>query len=78
MRETRNIYASFVNLLESNAVAMQQKIKFDLHPLEKGYKDHINNYSVPNHFTMVGKNLNELELEIQSKDKEQLMVAAQA
>jgi predicted SpoU family rRNA methylase len=57
---------------------MQQKVKFDLHPLEKGYKDHLSNYSVPNHFTMVGKNINDIELEIQSRDREEMIVAAQA
>jgi hypothetical protein len=46
--------------MESNAVAMQQKIKFDLHPLERGYKQR--EITMPNHFTIVGKNLNELEL----------------
>jgi hypothetical protein len=31
---------------------------------------------VPNHFTLVGKNLNEMELEIESRDREELMIAA--
>jgi hypothetical protein len=77
IRETRSVFASFVNLMESNALLMNQKVKFDLHPLEKGYKDHMSNYNVPNHFTMVGKNLNDMELEIESRDKEELMKAAQ-
>ena len=37
----------------------------------------MSNYNVPNHFTMVGKNLNDMELEIESRDKEELMKAAQ-
>ena len=41
MRENRNVYASFVNLMEGAlAVQMQQKIKFDANPLEKAYRDH--------------------------------------
>ena len=41
LRETRNIYASFVNLMEgTQAVVMQQKVKFDANPLEKAYRDH--------------------------------------
>ena len=77
VRETRSVFASFVNLMESNALLMNQKVKFDLHPLEKGYKDHLSNYNVPNHFTLVGKNLNEMELEIESRDREEMMMAAQ-
>ena len=78
MRENRNVYASFVNLMEgAHAVQMQQKIKFDANPLEKAYRDHQTNYNaVPNHFTMIGKNLNELENKIISRDQD-LMLQAQ-
>jgi hypothetical protein len=56
---------------------MQQKIKFDANPLEKAYRDHQTNYNaVPNHFTMIGKNLNELENKIISRDQD-LMLQAQ-
>ena len=49
MRETRNIYASFVNLMDSNAIAMKQKFKFDKAPLELTYKD----FGIfPNHFLL--------------------------
>lgn len=49
LRETRNIYASFVNLMDSNAVAMKQKYKFDKAPLELTYKD----FGIfPNHFLL--------------------------
>jgi len=63
MREARNIYASFVNLMEgAHAVLMQNKVKFEANPLEKAYRDHQTNYTaVPNHFTMIGKNINEIE-----------------
>ena len=78
MRENRNVYASFVNLMEgAHAVQMQQKVKFDANPLEKAYRDHQTNYNaVPNHFTMIGKNLNELENKIISRDQD-LMLQAQ-
>jgi len=37
VRETRNMYASFVNLMDTNAVVMKQKFKFDKAPTEFGY-----------------------------------------
>lgn len=40
VRESRNLYASFINLLDTNAVVMKQKYKFDKAPLEYGYKDY--------------------------------------
>ncbi len=41
VRETRNIYASFVNLMEgAHAIVMQHKVKFDANPLEKAYREH--------------------------------------
>lgn len=43
-----------------------------MHPLEKGYKEHVMASQIPNHFTLVGKNINEIELEIESRDKEEL------
>lgn len=57
MRETRNIYASFVNLMENNVV-LSQKHKFEKHPLEMGY---YYKQQVPNHLSMVGEKLDELE-----------------
>ena len=70
MRETRNVYASFVNLMEgAHAVLMQQKVKFDANPLEKARQDRNTNYgAVPDHFTMIGKNINEMENKIISRD----------
>lgn len=64
VRDTRNVYASFVNLMDSNAVAMKQKHKFDKAPLEMGYKD----YGIfPNHLLLsMGKNLNDIELAVQN------------
>jgi tubulin polyglutamylase TTLL5 len=52
VRESRNVYASFVNLLDTNALLMQQKHKFEAHPLEIGIRD-----LFPNHFGLIGKNL---------------------
>ena len=59
VRDTRSIYASFVNLMDTNAVAMKQKFKFDKAPTEFGYND----YGIfPNHMLLnMGKNLNEIE-----------------
>ena len=39
LRETRNVYASFVNLME-NSLLLSQKHKFDKHPLEMGYNSY--------------------------------------
>lgn len=40
VRDSRNVYASFINLLDTNAVIMKQKYKFEKAPLEMGYKDY--------------------------------------
>ena len=40
LRETRNIYASFVNLM-AHDIVLSQKHKFEKHPLELGYKDYL-------------------------------------
>ena len=63
MRDSRNLYASFVNLLDTKAVAMKQKHVFDAAPLEKGYKD----FGIfPNHVLLgLGKELNEMEAMVQ-------------
>ena len=39
VRDTRNCYATFVNLIDSNALAMKNPHQFSANPLEKGYKD---------------------------------------
>lgn len=59
VRETRNLYASFVNLMDSNAVAMKQKYKFAQAPTEMGYKD----FGIfPNHVLLnMSKNLDDIE-----------------
>ena len=64
VRETRNLYASFVNLMDTNAVIMKQKFQFDKAPTEMGYKD----YGIfPNHMLLnMGKNLNDLELDFKN------------
>lgn len=63
LRETRNIYASFVNLMSSDLL-LSNKHKFDKHPLEFGYKDYSAQQQAPNHLGMVGQKLNELEMMI--------------
>ena len=62
VRDTRNVYASFVNLME-NHFMLQQKHKFSKNPLERGYVSQLNNTNQAqlNHFTLMGQNLNELE-----------------
>ena len=53
----------------AHAVLMQNKVKFEANPLEKAYRDHQTNYTaVPNHFTMIGKNINEIENQIITRD----------
>jgi len=65
VRETRNMYASFVNLMDSNAVTMKQKFRFDKAPTEMGYKD----YGIfPNHMLInISKNLDDMETEFKEK-----------
>ena len=68
--------------MDSNAVAMKQKHKFDKAPLEMGYKD----YGIfPNHLLLsMGKNLNDIELAVQNgtlssmdpKERKQLLLEA--
>ena len=50
--------------MDSNAVVMKQKFKFDKAPLEMSYKD----YGIfPNHFLLnMGKNLNDIEVAVQN------------
>ena len=53
---------------------MKKVHQFELNPLEKGYKDHYGN-ALPDHFTNVGKNLNDLELQKKDRDSELMMQA---
>lgn len=59
VRDSRNLYASFVNLLDSKAILLKQKHIFDKAPLEKGYKD----YGIfPQHALLqMGRHLNDIE-----------------
>lgn len=58
----------------AHAVLMQQKVKFDANPLEKAYRDRQTNYNqVPDHFTMIGKNINEMENQIISRDQDLML-----
>jgi hypothetical protein len=72
VRDSRNLYATFVNLMDSNALMMQKPHQFDAHPLEKGYKDYYG-AALPNHFTMVGKNLNDLEHQMHNRDTDLML-----
>lgn len=71
IRETRNIYASFVNLIETNALLMKHKYQFDADPLERIKGD----YQALNHFSLVGKNLQEMERQMSNRDTELMMAA---
>jgi hypothetical protein len=66
VRDARNVYASFVNLLDTNALLMQQKHRFEKHPLELGIRE-----LFPNVFNVNGKNLVE-----QEQQNNQLMIQA--
>ena len=68
VRETRNIQASFVNLME-NHLLLNRKHQFEKHPLEAGYNAYYQQQQqVPNHLSMVGEKLNELEHMMQTRD----------
>ena len=69
LRETRNVYASFVNLMASDLL-LSNKHKFDKHPLELGYNDPSHSQQAPNHLGMMGHKLNELEMMIQNRDSD--------
>ena len=71
-RDTRNVYAAFVNIMDNNALMMKKKFQFDQAPTEKSYSDYL---SLPNHFLLTGKNLNDLELELKNRDNEVVMQA---
>ena len=71
LREARTVYASFVSLMEgSQAVALQQKVKFDANPLEKAYRDHKESKkscgAIPEHFAMIGGHSREQEIILQA------------
>lgn len=40
VRETRNLYASFVNIMDVNSLAMKKKHFFDQPPIEKSIQDY--------------------------------------
>ncbi len=56
-----------------------QKIKFDANPLEQAkqaYRDHQTNHlSIPDHFTMIGKGVNEMERSIIQRDQDLIIQA---
>ena len=71
LRETRNLYSSYISLMDSNILFAAPQFKFDAAPLEKTYYD----YAVPNHYVMTGKNLNDMELEVKNRDNDMLRQA---
>jgi len=79
MRENRNVYASFVNLMGgAQAAVMSSKFKFDLNPLERAKREHhASNLGglIPDHFTMIGKSVNEMENQIKSRDQDIILQA---
>jgi len=69
VRETRNIYAGFVNLMVSDLI-LSNKHKFEKHPLEIGYKDYLLG-TVPEQFGMLDVKLNGLESMAKNQDGSQ-------
>jgi len=68
VRDARNMYAAFVNIMDSNALQMRKKHQFEQAPFEKSLQDY---YSMmPNVFAMVGKNINDLDLEMKNRGNE--------
>ena len=51
LRETRNLYSSYISLMDSNILFAAPQFKFEAAPLEKTYYD----YAIPNHYVMTGK-----------------------
>jgi hypothetical protein len=68
MRDTRNLYGTFISLMNNQILT---KYQFDADPLAKSYLD----YKTPNHYIISGKQWNELELEMKNRDNE-LMIQA--
>ena len=71
VRDTRNVYAAFVNIMDSNSLTMKKKHQFDQAPTEKSLQDYYT--QVPNLFLLAGKSLNDLELEFKNRGNEVLM-----
>lgn len=76
MRETRNLYATFVNLMDTNALTMKQKFKFEKAPTELGYRD----FGIfPNHFLQqLGKGIEDMEQRMKEGEmsKKQVLIEA--
>lgn len=71
VRDNRNMYAAFVNIMDANAISMKRKYVFEQAPLEKTLQDY---YSLlPNAFSVLNKNVNDLELEMKNKGNELLV-----
>eukprot|EP00347_Sterkiella_histriomuscorum_P010309 403376796 len=73
IRDTRNTYATFVNIMDANAISMKKKFQFEQAPLEKSLQDYYK--GVPDFFTLAGKSINELELEMKNRGNEIMMQA---
>lgn len=76
VRDTRNMYASFINLLDSNAVVMKQKFKFEKAPLEMGYRD----YGIfPNYFLKnIANDIDDLEAKTKNGELSKKQVILEA
>ena len=72
-RETRNMFASFVNIMDANAITMKRKHVFEQAPMEKSISEYYKQMVIPNAFALVGKNINDLELEMQNKGNDMMM-----
>ncbi|CDW88353.1 tubulin-tyrosine ligase family protein [Stylonychia lemnae] len=73
IRDTRNMYAAFVNIMDANAINMKKKFQFEQAPLEKSLQDYYK--GMPDFFTLTGKSVNELELEMKNRGNEIMMQA---
>lgn len=65
------MYAAFVNIMDANAINLKKKFQFEQAPLEKSLSDY---YKVlPDYYTLAGKSVNELELEMKNRGNEIMM-----
>ena len=69
MRDTRNVYATFVSIMDANAISMKKKHVFEQAPIEKSLVDY---YSQMQNaaFMIAGTSLHELDLKLQNKSNE--------
>lgn len=73
IRDTRNTYAAFVNIMDANAITMKKKFQFEQAPLERSLGDYYK--ALPDFFTLTGKSVNDLELEMKNRGNQIMMQA---